>query len=248
MAAPGALLREPNGCSRICLTLDIDWAPDDIIRHVLWRLEEAGVKATLFATHESRLLASLGERRFEIGLHPNFNNAQGDFESPLRKLKALYPRARGGRSHHLYVSSHILQLYRKYGLKYESNIFLPYHSGLHPVLYCDDLVSVPFFWSDDYKYASDTEPLELKRMVLHKPGLKVFNFHPTHVYMNTYAEEHYKAYKPHYQDPAALEPHINRSRPGVGTFFADLLDYIAAQQQETYTLSEVCDEYLATLS
>src|SRR5919199_310772 len=125
MAAPGGLLRDPNGYSRICLTFDIDWAPDDIIRHVLGIMEETGVKATLFVTHKSRSLASLDERRFEIGLHPNFNNAQSDFESPLRKLKTLYPQARGGRSHHLHVSSHILQLYRKYGLKYESNIFLP---------------------------------------------------------------------------------------------------------------------------
>jgi len=238
--------RDPDRYSRICLTFDIDWAPDDVIRPVLRSMEEAGVKATLFATHESRLLASLDEQRFEIGLHPNFNDAWGDFESPLRELKALYPQARGGRSHCLHVSSHIIQLYRKYGLEYESNTFLPYHGGLHPVLGAwnlDDLVSVPFFWSDDNRYASSTESLE--HLVLDRPGLKVFNFHPIHVYMNTYSEEHYNAYKRHYQDPVGLESHINRSRPGVGTFFADLLNYIVEQRQETHTLSEVCDEYLA---
>ena len=239
------LHRDPKGCSRICLTFDIEWAPDEITHQILLRIEEAGVKATLFATHESRSLASLDERRFEIGLHPNFDNAQGDFESPLRELKALYPQARGGRSHRLYVSSHILQMYRKYGLKYESNIFLPHHGGLQPVLRTDNLVSIPFFWADDV-HVSFKRPFTLKELGWSKPGLKVFDFHPMHIYMNTYAEEHYKAYKPHYQDPAGLEPYINRSRPGVGTFFADLLSYINEQQQETYTLSEVCDEYLAT--
>ncbi|MDQ3918989.1 MAG: hypothetical protein M3348_10970 [Acidobacteriota bacterium] len=228
----------------ICLTLDLDWARDEIVSPVLELMRRSGVKATFFATHRSELLSALDGEQFEVGLHPNFNQALGDFRKPIESLKEIYPQARGARSHSLFVSSHILQLYAEHGLKYESNIFLHMHEGLHPVLRFEDFVSIPFYWSDD-KHISLQRPFELGDLGIESPGLKVLNFHPMHVFMNTRSDAHYESYKRHYQEPDKLKDFINRDAPGAGTLFGSLLDYLGRSGRRTYTLYEICQQYLS---
>ena len=59
---------------KLFLTFDIDWAHDDIIRDCVALVEDAGVKATFFITHESPIIDELrGNDLFELGIHPNFN-------------------------------------------------------------------------------------------------------------------------------------------------------------------------------
>jgi hypothetical protein len=227
----------------VCVTLDMDWARDEVAGPVVEMLRRRGVKATFFATNESELLSGLEGGQFEVGLHPNFNNAAGDFRKPIESLKRLYPRARGARSHSLFVSSHILQLYAEFGLSYESNIFLYMHEGLHPVLRFDGLASIPFYWSDD-KHISLRRPFELRALDLETPGLKVLNFHPMHVFMNTSSDAHYESYKRHYQEPERLRDFVNREGPGMGTLFAAFLEHIERSGRRTYTMGEVCDEFL----
>lgn len=226
---------------RICITLDVDWAPDGVIAPVLEALRASAVKATFFATHASPLLASIAGDDVEVGLHPNFNHCAGDFDTPLRTLKDAYPDARGARSHSLFVSSHILQLYRRYGLRYESNNFMPMHQHLHPVMRFENFVSIPFYWSDDRLDVYDWFDLDTLR--LDTPGLKVLNFHPMHVFMNTSSEEHYLSYKAHYQDAGALRPFVNGGT-GVRSLFDAVLQSIGDRGVPTYTMAEICDTFL----
>lgn len=228
--------------SSVCITLDVDWAPDGVMEPVLDALRRAAVKATFFATHASPLLMAIDDPDVEVGLHPNFNDCGGDFEQRIRLLKEAYPAARGGRSHSLFVSSHILQLYRKYGLSYESNNFLPMHPHLRPVMRFPEFVSIPFYWSDDKLdvYSSFT----LEDLGLATPGLKVLNFHPIHVFMNTTSEAHYLSYKQHYHDVAALRPLVNSSQPGVATLFHDVLEHLRRSGARTRTMREICDSFL----
>jgi hypothetical protein len=233
-----------SDAGKLCITLDMDWASDEVAGPVAEMMRRRGVKATFFATNHSRLLSGLDGEQFEVGLHPNFNNCAGDFRAPLEGLKRLYPRARGARSHSLFVSSHILQLYVEHGLNYESNIFLFEHEGLRPVLRFEGFVSIPFCWSDD-KHISLQRPFTLDALGLETPGLKVLNFHPMHVFMNTSSDAHYESYKRHYQEPDRLAEFVNRRSPGVGTLFGALLEHLEETGRRTYTMGEVCDEFLA---
>jgi hypothetical protein len=189
-------------------------------------------------------LESLDATQFEVGLHPNFNDCAGDFEGPLRRLKALYPQAKGARSHSLYVSSNILQKYTGNGIKYESNAHLPLHEGLHPVIRFEGLVSVPMYWADDTNFRLQGS-FDLDYLKLESPGLKVLDFHPIHIFMNTASEAHYEEYKRYYQDPERLKYFVNRKSPGPGTLFRSLLDYVEKSNRRTYTLNEVYEQYLA---
>lgn len=230
---------------RICITLDVDWAPDGVIEPVLRQMRDAGVKATFFATHASPLLSSLDDPDIEIGLHPNFLNCNGDYDAPIRTLKSVYPRARGGRSHALFVSSHILRLYKEHGLSYESNNFMPMHSHLHPMMRFERFVSIPFYWSDDRLEVYSWFAVEKLR--LEEPGLKVLNFHPIHVFMNTTGDAHYATWKQHYQEPETLRAFIGAGE-GVGSLFTAVLRRIAERRLPTYTMAAICDDFLRSHS
>ena len=58
----------------VFLTLDIDWACDEVLLDSIKLIEMAGIRATFFATHATPLLSRIAENPlFELGLHPNFN-------------------------------------------------------------------------------------------------------------------------------------------------------------------------------
>ena len=61
---------------RFVVTLDIDWASDEVIRHCADILEARNVKATWLVTHASAAVQSLADRGdlFELGIHPNFHS------------------------------------------------------------------------------------------------------------------------------------------------------------------------------
>jgi hypothetical protein len=226
----------------VAITLDVDWAPEEAIAATAAVLDAAGVKATYFATHDSEALRRLDPERFEIGLHPNFNDALSDLERPLEELGALYPDALGARSHSLFVSSQILGLYRRHGLRYEANVFLDGHPDLRPVPRFADLVSIPFNWSDD-KHLERGRDFTVEATGLDRPGLKVFNFHPIHVFMNTTSDAHYASYREHYRDAAALQPHVGDG-DGIGTLFERLVKAIARRPEPAAHMSEIRDRCL----
>jgi hypothetical protein len=235
-------LSAPDSLDAVCLSVDVDWVPDPVLAHVVDMIAGAGVSATLFATHATPVLATVSPPAFEIGLHPNFDRG-GDFDSPLEELKAAYPEARGGRSHGLAVSSRILKRYIAHGLRYESNVFLPGHEGLRPVTRFEELVTIPFYWSDD-KHLERGEPFELQAMRLDVPGLKVLNFHPIHVYMNTTSLPHYESFKAHYSDPNALAERRDPLMPGIGTLFDEVLSELVRGDDGQLTLDRVCEHHL----
>ncbi len=227
----------------VCLSLDVDWAPDPVLAYVVDLIARAGVSATLFATHHTPVLTELGPPTFEVGLHPNFDRG-ADLDAPLHELKAAYPGARGARSHGLAVSSRVLQRYMAHGLRYESNVFLPGHEGLRPVTRFVELVSIPFYWSDD-KHLERGEPFELAAMRLDVPGLRVLNFHPIHVYMNTVSLSHYESFKAHYHDHDALAELRDPLSPGIGTLFDGVLAELGRRSDSHLTLDRVCERYLS---
>jgi hypothetical protein len=228
----------------LCITLDVDWAVEEVLDSVVGTLREAGLPATFFATHSSKVLERAEGDQFEIGLHPNFNDSRGEFEEPIATLKRAYPDAVGGRSHSLFVSSNILELYIRHGLTYESNIFLLDQPGLMPVLRFEKLVSLPFNWSDD-KHFELGRPFRSEAVGLGSNGLKVINFHPIHVFMNTRDLAHYDEYRQDQQDLNALERFANRDGIGVGTLFEEVIGEVSRRRLPTARMCDVAADFFA---
>jgi hypothetical protein len=225
--------------NRVCLTLDIDWASDEIIAYCVEILKEYGCKATIFATGKSPLLEELSDQLFEIGIHPNFNGTSV-FTEKVDELLEIYPNSIGMRSHGLFSSSNILLMCREKGIKYDCNTILPYHTGLYPVERFPEFYSIPYNWSDD-NYLKRGLNYTFDEQFVKVEGLKLFTFHPIHLYMNTFSPSHYSEYKVHYQSVPKLAPYRNEGN-GIKSYFIQLLKYLKNNNIQTWKCSELIDQ------
>lgn len=221
---------------KIYLTFDIDWACDEIFEHTIQILEKYQVSATFFVTHDTPLLHRLRNNPdFELGLHPNFNsllsssNQAYDAEQVVCALKNIVPEATSVRSHSLAQSSHILDIFLKHGITHDVNLLIPAYSGIELTVFrhINGIVRVPFFWEDDVHcvamssgYEEDWHP----QRFLSRKGLKVFDFHPIHVFLNTENLQRYEDSRPfHRQAQELLQFRYEEPEAGSGAFLIHLI-------------------------
>jgi Polysaccharide deacetylase len=216
------------------VTLDLDWAPDDAIDTVAQLLDEAGVPATWFVTHASSAVARLrAHEGFELGLHPNFlpGSTHGDTVADvLQHCLELVPDATSMRTHALVQSTPILtEVLARTPIRVDASLFLPRAVHVEPIAYRwhgETLVRVPYVWEDDVELENGTLGDGLDALI-HAPGLKVFDFHPAHVFLNSTTMERYRQLSRGLPD-VDLAPHVEDGN-GVRVVFERLLSRIAGR-------------------
>ena len=179
--------------SKIFLTFDLDWCSDEVLLYTLDIIEKYDIKATFFVTHDTPLLERMrANPKIELGIHPNFNFLlNGDFRygknfnEVIEYYKNIVPESASVRSHSMASSSIILDGFEKFGLIYDCNTFIPYSSGIEVIPYknWNSLIKVPYFWEDDVHCIYDWD-WDVKKFIQYK-GIKVFDFHPIHIFLNT---------------------------------------------------------------
>src|SRR5262249_5240919 len=108
------------------------------------------------------------------------------------------------------------------------------------------LALVPYFWDDDLEMERPDPRWRLDRLALERNGLKVFNFHPIHVVLNSATREPYRALK-------RREPDITRFAPGetwsavqlgdgVRVAFLEVLDYLASRPRSA-RIADIVEEW-----
>ena len=218
------------------VTLDIDWVPDYVIDHVAGILKSAGVKATWLVTHSSPAIDRLAaESLFELGIHPNFmagSSHGADARAVLDHCAALVPGARSMRTHGLMQSSRLLaEIASTTSVRVDSSICMPYVAGIRPFVYetgSGPLVRIPFVWADDLEMADPRCDWRLAPLAGIGPGLKVLNFHPIHVFLNSSNPEVYGELKravPRLEElPQDRAESARASGRGTATLFAEVAD------------------------
>lgn len=216
----------------VCITIDIDWAHDDILSDTIDLLEKYSVPVTWFVTHDTPILDRLRSNpNFELGIHPNFNEKfhgrdDRSLNMILDELISIVPNAKSVRSHSLVQSSRLLETFNDYGLKFECNTIIPYQSQLKllPWVLWNGILKVPHLWEDDVTclYGKQEDICAL----LKREGLKVFAFHPIHIFLNSEALHRYELTRSLHHCPEEL---INHRYDGYGTRSAllSLLDNYA---------------------
>jgi hypothetical protein len=178
-----------------------------------------------------------------LGLHPNFELNSSHGKNPddvLQFLKKIIPEAKSIRSHKFFQSSTILNLFQKYGIENDSSILLPHveHISPHFVKYYN-LFRFPVFWEDDVEMAINPTWIWNKND-LKKPGMKIFNFHPIHIYLNSKNFDNYTFLKEKIQlKNMSLEnsrEFINMDNSGVKTFFETLIETL---DSDTLTIQDI---------
>ncbi|MBT4764645.1 hypothetical protein HOO14_06585, partial [bacterium] len=194
-------------------------------------LEKKDIKVTWFVTHDTPLLKRLrNNSNFELGIHPNFNFLlQGDFKyggtdsEVIDHFLKIVPGAKSVRSHSLTQSSRLSSLFSLKGLTHESNMFIPEYSKMDvkPFKHVSGMTICPYIWGDYLDFSLSCNKSNFKETVL-LSGLKIFNFHPIHIYLNTDSIEMFESTRNLHYRPQELYKYRNMDL-GVRDRFLELL-------------------------
>ncbi len=234
----------------VVFTSDIDWAPEEAIGYMLKIFEKNRIKCTLFATHKSKVLDNCDRNLFEIALHPNFNKLlfEGKCnESPeeiVQNLINIYPEAIGIKSHSMTQSTPLLDLFKKKGLVYDANQFMPYSNGVTPFLMWNGLIRIPYNWEDDvhylYNYSFDDPLIDITENQV----LNIFNFHPAHIYINNNSEANYLNAKKYYKDPKKYLKFKLYNQKGAETILNKIIDIVIKNKIQTIHMKDIAKKIL----
>ena len=111
------------------------------------------------------------------------------------------------RSHSLCFGSLIQTAYQEFGITHDSSVIIPYQHNSQPIFpwkMWDGLIRVPYFFCD-YVTAMTTD--EKIPNLANRSGLKVFDFHPIHVFLNTESLVRYERTRPLHRNPKELIKH-----------------------------------------
>ena len=229
------------------LTFDIDWASDDVIDYVAGRLIDAEVRSTWYVTHRAPAIDRLRERPdlFELGIHPNFlpGSTHGETVSEvLAHCLDLVPDARSIRTHSLAQSSYtFVTISEETDIRIDSSLFVPRMPGLQPVeyrVYGESFCRIPYFWEDDEEMEYDPASWT-PGDTFATSGLKVLDFHPIHVFLNSPHLDSYRNAKSRVTDlrdatAQDLAPYVFDGE-GTRTMFDSVVDALEGHQTRTIT-------------
>lgn len=197
---------------KIFLTLDVDWAHDEVILDSAQLIEDLGVRATWFFTHDSPTIDYLRNNGHEVGVHPNFNNllsGEGSIslQGVLDDCLTWCPNAISTRSHSLVYGAPIASYLATKSVRYSSNLNIPYSSGiaLAPWISSSSVIEVPYSWADEHAWSTPSQPSCSEW--LKGVGLLVADFHPIHVFLNTQTSSDYEDTRFCHQVPETLVRH-----------------------------------------
>lgn len=222
------------------MTVDVDWALDAAIDFVADALIERQVSATWFITHRSPAVDRLRAHAslFELGVHPNFLHGSTHGSNPAQVLQHCFemvPEAASVRTHALVQSTPLLaQIMATTRIATDVSLFLPRTPSLGPVSYCRKnrtLLRIPYCWEDDFEMEAIDPWWHLRPLLELGDGLKVLDFHPIHVLLNSSSMGPYEKLKRRAEgltnlSTSDLTPYINDGE-GTRTMFFEALDALA---------------------
>lgn len=217
--------------------IDVDWAAEAVIEDTIGLLEEYQVPATFYATHKSGVLSNIQNTdQFEIGVHPNFvpllrgdNSSGRDFKEVMGRLMEMYPDAKSCKAHSLVDSSVLLQHYSEIGITHDNTYFIDYPGidTLKPWRLWNNIVRVPLYWEDDYACVTPY-PQNFNTLMAASQGVKVFGFHPVHVFLNLESLDRWAAVKGNHSNVDYLLENRFEGE-GTRTRFLSLLKFLSAR-------------------
>lgn len=220
------------------ITFDQDWVHDEVMEDTFNILRGFKVNCVVFVTHKSDILKDLqNDKKIEIGIHPNFthgdkynNNFYDNCKLILDNYLTFVQDCKFIRSHNLTQNSRLMELFFEKGIQFDLNDYIPYSSGieLKPWKIWNGLTKIPFFWEDDLDFCrgNTKKPGEY----LQSGGIRVFNFHPIHIYLNSRKISNYEKTREYLDTPNKLKLYRENGY-GVRNFFEDLLSNLENSTQ-----------------
>jgi len=152
--------------------------------------------------------------------------------------------------HGLVQSSPLLELIlARTPVKTDVSLFLPHAPHLQPVEYVwqgRSLLRIPFVWEDDDEMERMKPCWHLAPMLALGEGLKILNFHPIHVFLNSSNIQPYRALNQRVPRLAEATPgdvaRYVQDGEGAGTFFAEVIAHLS-HLGESSTISDIHEHW-----
>jgi hypothetical protein len=215
--------------------IDVDWSHEEYIDDTASLIFEYGIDSTWFCTHESAALRNIEKsKNVEIGIHPNFvpllkgdDSLGKNVDEVLKNLLSIFPDSKVSKSHSLVDSSIIMQSLADQGITHECSMLIDAEQmqPLKPWKIWNGITKVPLFWEDDYACVSYNS-IEFSQLLSSHNGLRMYGFHPLHIFLNTESLERYERTRPHHGNPNELIKHRYKGE-GTRTRFIKLLEYMS---------------------
>lgn len=217
----------------------MDWAPDFAIEYTADVLRSHAIPSTWFVTHASRAIDHLraAPDLFELAIHPNFlpGSSHGTgIDEVIEHCLELVPDACSCRTHALFQSAPVLDALISHGIKVDVSLLLPDADHLESVTYYSksgQLVRIPYYREDCCDLHRPEPCWECDPGIISLPGLKVFSFHPIHVFLNSASMVSYNQLKQSCGSLSATSEsdatQLIAAGRGTGTYFKDLVDHIS---------------------
>jgi len=240
----------------VCLTSDLDWASEEVIRFSHNLITRPNLRVTYFVTHNSSFINTLIDAdQVDVGIHPNFLSGSShgnNFEEVIESCLKIVPKAKSSRSHKYFEVDDTNDALYERGIRYDSNLCTLMDSSLKPLTHRSRLIRFPIYFEDGayVKYGFPFKPQSvLKRMLAHE-GLLIFNVHPIHIALNSPDYMYTRRIKNTLSRDEYIgidERDLHRLRhPGRGIcdLVVELLDAISQQGVSTRSLEELFNEYM----
>ena len=139
-----------------------------------------------------------------------------------------------------------------YQIECDVSLLLPETPNIVPHELCfvnnARLVRIPYFWEDDIEMMKANSCFSIK--CLRKwtnPGLKILNFHPIHIYLNSNGISNYEELKKNIpfntMNSDDISPYLFNGI-GTGSFFGNLVSFLSHRPTyKIYELSEMWKTY-----
>ena len=158
----------------------------------------------------------------ELAWHPSFLGTADD-EEVVEEMARLFPDCSGVRSHALFFHSRLAPMYLNRGIRYLAHDLRFVEPSLAPSMHWSGLVSVPGFWEDDVHSLYFDGDFDPDLVDLDASGLKVFDFHPIHLHLNTDRMARYEGARADIEAGRGLDRHVNTETYGSRTFLVDVV-------------------------
>lgn len=232
-----------------CFTADMDWSPEWAIQEMLDIFEKLETPLTLFITHHSEIITRCYGKRGKsqhVGLHPNFlpNSSHGsNYIEQIDFCQKLWPTAKSFRSHAYFDNYLITKEFCTRGFKFDSNLCLFLQPNCAPLNHCSGLIRFPTYWEDDV-HSDKSLPFKVDavRKHLDLPGLKIFNFHPLNLTLNTPTTEYYLKHKFLYEKQDASWHKYVFEGLGEHKFLENLVSYFNGRGTRFLHLDDLFNE------
>jgi hypothetical protein len=233
--------------NNLIISFDIDWAPEFMIEDLLNLTEKINI--TIFNTHKSNILKTIDKNKVTLGIHPNLqkNSSQGNNNLRVKNFVKNVGNMKYLRFHLLGHSYRDLSFFANKGAKIDSSTLLINQSYLSPVYHPDiDLVRVPYIWEDGMTLNFKTNIK--KSLDLKSPGLKILDFHPIDIYLNTSNINQRNKFKKSFSSvlnasKQEADKFINKKNYGIRNFLIDILKLIKTKNIKTSNFDELNYEF-----